>query len=174
MYIYIKLQEADIPNIKLKMSVVVYFKEGFGKVSCDNENTIFSSSSASRVSNGNSAVSQRRKCEKQPAYCMFCQKTKLVKGTNTKEKLYLCVEMRAHKVICEARLFYDNERIAALCSGDLIAKEAAFHKTCYRDSTRIVTREKLDTKKDKNDSLVDNLFGVVQDDIMENEKFRYH
>ena len=65
--------------------------------------------------------------------------------TETKEKLNLCVLLKADKLIKEASLLHDDPRIAALCNGNLIAKEAVYHKSCYRDFTRIVTANKPGT-----------------------------
>lgn len=87
------------------MLVIVYFKRDLQKkISCDDDNTIPSSTWALRSSIWKSAVTPRRKCEKLPASYVFCQKPKRVKGRKTKEKLYLCLELREDKVICEASL----------------------------------------------------------------------
>ena len=102
---------------------------------------------------------------------MFCQQTKRVKGTETKEKLNLCVELRADKLIKEASLLYNDPRIAALCTDDLITKQAVYHKSCYRDFTRIVTANKLETIEEENEEELDNSFDAVKDfikDITEN------
>ena len=84
---------------------------------------------------------------------MFCQQTKRVKGTETKEKLNLCVELRADKLIKEASLLHSDPRIAALCTDDLTAKEAAYNKSCYQDFTRIVAANKPETIKENKGEL---------------------
>ena len=83
-------------------------------------------------------------------------KTKRVKGRKTKEKLYLCLELREDKVICKASLLHDNERIVALFTDKLITKKAVHHKTYYKDFARIVKRKKLDIKNGKDEGAVDN------------------
>ena len=88
---------------------------------------------------------------------MFCQQTKRVKGTETKEKLNLCVELRADKLIKEASLFHSDPRIAALCT---TAKEAAYNKSCYQDFTRILAANKPETIKENKGEL-DNSFDAV-------------
>ena len=101
---------------------------------------------------------------------MFCQHTKCGKVTETKERLNLCVELRADKLIKEASLLNNDPRIAALCADVLIAKEAAYHKSHYRDFTRIATANKPGTEEDNKEEL-DNSFDAVQDfirDITEN------
>ena len=102
---------------------------------------------------------------------MFCQQAKRVKGTETKEKLNLYVELRADKLIKEASLLHNDPRIAAFCTDDLIAKEAAYHKSCYRDFTRIVTVKKPGRTEEENEQELDNSFDAVKDfirDITEN------
>ena len=135
--------------------------------------TFLPASSNIRSSNRNSTSSQCRECEKLPFNCRFCQQTwtKRVKGTETKEKLNLCVELRADKLIKEASLLYNDPRIAALCTDDLITKQAVYHKSCYRDFTRIVTANKLETIEEENEEELDNSFDAVKDfikDITEN------
>ena len=98
-------------------------KRDLQKLNSENDKTFLPTSSNIRSSNRNSTSSQRRECEKLPLNCMFCQQTKRVKGTETKEKLNLCVELRADKLIKEASLLHNDPRIAALCTDDLIAKE---------------------------------------------------
>ena len=51
--------------------------------------------------------------------------TKRVKGTETKEKVNLCVYLRADKLTKEASLLHNDPKTASLCNDDLIAKEAA-------------------------------------------------
>ena len=88
-----------------------------------------------------------------------------MKGTERKEKLNLCVELRADKLIKEASLLHNDPRIAALCTDDLIAKEAAYHKSCYRDFTCIVTANKQGTIEEENEEELDNSFDAVKDFI---------
>ena len=95
----------------------------------------------------------------------FAKKQKRVRGTETKEKLNLCIEFRADKLIKEACLLLNNPRMAALCNDDLIAKEAAYHKNCYRDFTRIVTTNKSGTTEEENEDELDISFDAVQDFI---------
>ena len=101
---------------------------------------------------------------------MFCQHKKCGKVTETKERLNLCVELRADKLIKEASLLNNDPRIAALSADALIAKEAAYHKSYYRDFTHIATANKPGIEEDDKEEL-DNSFDVVQDfirDVTEN------
>ena len=161
------LGQSNIPAIKYhrKCRSLFTLKRDFQKLNSENGKTLLPTSSNIRSSNRNSSSSQRRECEKLPFSCIFCQKTKRVRGTETKEKLNLCVEFRADKLIKEACLLQNNPRIAALCTDDLIAKEAAYHKSCYRDFTRIVTANKSGTIEEENEDELDISFDVVQDFI---------
>ena len=55
---------------------------------------------------------ERRDCGKLLPNCIFCNKTKLVQKTDTKEKLLSCVELRADDSIRKASLFKGDQRIA--------------------------------------------------------------
>ena len=79
---------------------------------------------------------ERRDCDKRSPNCIFCNKAKRVRKTDTKEKLLSCAELRADDSIRKANLLRGDQRIAAITTDDLIAKEAKYHKTCYRDYTR--------------------------------------
>ena len=126
------LGESDIPAAKYhrKCRSLFTLKRDLQKLNSENDKIFLSTTSNIRSSNRNSTSSQRRECEKLPFNCMFCQQTKRVKGTETKEKLNLCVELRADKLIKEASLLHNDPRIAALCTDALLAKEAAYHKSC--------------------------------------------
>ena len=140
------------------------------KLNSEND-TFLPTSSNIRSSNRNSTSSQRTECEKLSLNCTFCQQTKRVKGTETKEKLNLCVELRADKLTREASLLHNDPRIAALCTDNLIAKEAVYHKSCHRDFTRFVTANKPGTIEEENEEELDNSFDAVKDfirDITEN------
>ena len=147
------LGESDIPAVKYhrKCRSLFTLKRDMQKSNSENDKTFLPASSNIRSSNRNSTSSQCRECEKLPFNCRFCQQTwtKRVKGTETKEKLNLCVELRADKLIKESSLLHNDPKIAALCTDDLIAKEAVYHKSCCRDFTRIVTAKKPGTIEEK-------------------------
>ena len=94
----------------------------------------------------------------------FVKKQNVLEVLKQKKNL-ICVEFRADKLIKEACLLQNNPRIAALCTDDLIAKEAAYHKSCYRDFTRIVTANKSGTIVEENEDELDISFDAVQDFI---------
>ena len=123
------LGESDIPAAKYhrKCRSLFTLKRDLQKLNSENDKIFLSTTSNIRSSNRNSTSSQRRECKKLPLNWTFCQQTKRVKGTDTKEKLNFCVQLRADKLIKEASLLHSDPRIVALCTDDLIAKEAAYH-----------------------------------------------
>ncbi|XP_035662311.1 uncharacterized protein LOC118406391 [Branchiostoma floridae] len=70
--------------------------------------------------------------------CVFCEKSKYIRGTNTREALIQCVDLRADNAIRNAALRKNDSKILAIASRELVAAEACYHKTCYRDYTRNV------------------------------------
>ena len=69
--------------------------------------------------------------------CIFCKKeSKYFRGTNTREKLYSCAEIRADESVRKASQLRGDSPIIAICSDELIAKEAMYYKSCYRNYTR--------------------------------------
>lgn len=86
------LQEAEFPNVKDHRICWSLFtlKKGYAKkLSCDDDNTIPSSTSTLHSSIWKSAVTPQRKCEKLPASYLFCQKLNVSKGEKLK-KSYIC------------------------------------------------------------------------------------
>ena len=72
-----------------------------------------------------------------PKICIFCEKqSKYLKRSNTREKLYCCAEIRADESIRKAATTKDDSNEISICADELIAKEAVYHKSCYRDYTR--------------------------------------
>ena len=68
--------------------------------------------------------------------CVFCEKAKYLKGTKTREALIQCVDLRADSTIRRAAVGKNDPRILAIVTRELVAAEAWYHKSCYRDYTR--------------------------------------
>ena len=79
---------------------------------------------------------EKRECDKLPTHCIFCEKVKYVLKSRSKEKLLSCCETRADVNIRQCSKQKNYQRIMALCSDELISKEAMYHFSCYRDYTR--------------------------------------
>ena len=68
--------------------------------------------------------------------CVFCEKSKYLKGTKTRETLILqCVDLRANQTIRRAATSKNDPRILAIVSRELVAAEACYHKSCYLSYT---------------------------------------
>ena len=68
--------------------------------------------------------------------CVFCEQAKYLKGTKTTEALIQCVDFRADSTIRRAAVGKNDPRILATVTRELVAAEACYHKSCYRDYTR--------------------------------------
>ena len=69
--------------------------------------------------------------------CIFCDKvSKYVKGNDVREKLIQCIDLRADENIRKTALARKGSKMLAFVSLDLVAAEACYHGTCYREYTR--------------------------------------
>lgn len=79
----------------------------------------------------------RRDLPDQEQVCIFCLKiTKYGKRTNSCEPLRKAIELRADETIRTIATERSDERIMGLTSRDLVAAEAHYRTTCYRNYTR--------------------------------------
>ena len=120
---------------------------------------------------------EKRECDKLLPKCIFCNKAKCVRKTNTKEKLLSCAELRADDSIRKASFLRGDKRIAAITTDDLIAKEAKYHKTCYRDYIRVnfkVVKDYEPNGDEPVDAVKGTLFGLHDSpDVVEHAILRY-
>jgi len=140
--------KSDIPNVKYEQTCRSDFvhKKSLEKIQGCNANlyddeTTEERRSSQRYSDSTSATVYEAKC-------IFCDKvSKYVKGSRTREKLVQCVDMRADKTsrqcasryVTEPRTDFEkmtDDRILAASSRELVAAEAHYHKSCYKDYTR--------------------------------------
>ena len=99
--------------------------------------------------------------------CLFCKKvTKYERSTNTKERLYTITEFRACESIKLASKLHKDEMLMALSTEDLIAKEAVYHRSCYRDYTKIIySSQKSELNQDSCIDPMDQAFSEVKEYI---------
>lgn len=70
--------------------------------------------------------------------CIFCGKeSKYVGRSNTRETLLQSRELRSDEIIRKAAQEKMDDRMLAITSRDLVAAEANYHKSCYRNYTRV-------------------------------------
>lgn len=70
--------------------------------------------------------------------CVFCEKTKDLQGTKTREALIQCVDLHADSIIKRAAVSKNDGSIMTIVSREVIAAEACYHKSCYHDDTKNV------------------------------------
>ena len=70
--------------------------------------------------------------------CVFCEKAKYLKGTKTRVALIQSVDLRVDSTIRRAAVGKNDPRILAIVTREIVAAEACYHKSCYRDYTRNV------------------------------------
>ena len=111
--------------------------------------------------------------------CIFCEKSnKYIKRSHSRGPLIQASELRAdEKVRAVATIKMDNKILVAT-SRELVAAEAHYHKTCYRDYTRKYysqpsnksgTVEDGDqTYADVEDDVYQMLFANIRDDFLPN------
>ena len=72
-----------------------------------------------------------------PQICIFCDKTsKYKKGTNTREILRCCTELRVDQRLKKAAIDRHDSKLISLTSDELVAKEARYHPSCYKKYTK--------------------------------------
>ena len=90
-------------------------------------------------------LSERRSSIREPTtksttykrVCIFCDKVgKYAKGKDVREKLIQCIDLRAEENIRKTALAKNDSKLLAIVSRDLVAAEACYHGTCYREYTR--------------------------------------
>ena len=72
-----------------------------------------------------------------PRVCIFCdQNSKYMKGTQTREPLTQTVDLRADETIRNIAIKKNDQKILAIESRELVAAEAHFHRSCYKNYTK--------------------------------------
>ena len=107
-----------------------------------------------------------------PEVCIFCGLvSKYKKGTNTREKLLCCSEFRTDEKIRSAATRKFDSKILSIASDELIAKEARYHTSCYRDYARPEKDKPTENDNIKLDILKDIIYNLLNST---NEKFELY
>jgi hypothetical protein len=110
--------------------------------------------------------------------CLFCEKTKLMKGTCSREKLIKATQLRVDDTLRKCATDRGDAKIIGLTCRDIVAAEAHYHRTCYRNYTRVTTTSKqLDASEEslqhyskvECDSY-DDLFKFIRTSIIPNQE----
>ena len=69
--------------------------------------------------------------------CIFCKKVeKYIKGSKSRESLIQARQLRVDDTVRRAAEIKQDKRILALVSRELVAAEAHWHHSCYKNYTR--------------------------------------
>lgn len=81
--------------------------------------------------------------------CIFCDKaSKFSKNSKTREPLIQSVELRADQTIRRIAEQTSDAKMLAITSRELVAAEAHYHKSCYRQYTRVKETKKIESQED--------------------------
>ena len=72
--------------------------------------------------------------------CIFCKKDKFLKGSKSREKLTQAVQLRADQTLRECATRKGDDKILSITNRDIVAAEAHYHVSCYKDYTRIMKK----------------------------------
>ena len=133
------LKEKEIPDIRYhrKCRSIFTMKKDLDMI-CKAEGT---------TCNPESLTSQERRSSRVPPTrsttyertCIFCNKeSKYGKGKQTRERLIQCADLRSDQTIRNIATAKHDTKILAIVSRELVAAEACYHKSCYRNYTRPV------------------------------------
>ena len=107
------------------------------------------------------------------AVCIFCNKDKFQKGTRTREKLTQAVQLRADQTLRDCAIRKGDKEIIAVTSRDIVATEAHYHRSCYRNYTRAKSENEGGdscTLYQKIERSYVKLFEYIRTDIFPNKK----
>ena len=68
----------------------------------------------------------------------FVKRPNTLKEPKPERHFFQCVDLRADSTIRRAAMGKNDPRILAIVTRELVAAEACYHKSCYRDYTRNV------------------------------------
>ena len=110
--------------------------------------------------------------------CIFCDQTrKYIKGKDMHEHVFQCIDLRSGKTFRETANAKNDTKMLALVSHDIVAAEACYHRSCYRDYTRQAKSTSTSSKSSLDDeyaqvesSAYGMLFDYIRTDILDNPR----
>ena len=91
---------------------------------------------------------------------IFCEETKRLKGTLSREKLVKATQLRVDDTLRKCAVDRGDAKIITLTCRDLVVAEAHYHGSCYRNYARSTAGNKeLDTSEENH-----NLYGDMEHD----------
>lgn len=93
--------------------------------------------------------------------CIFCGKDKCLKGTSTREHLTLARQLRVDERLRQCAREKQDDKILAATSRDIVAAEAHYHKSCYKNYTR-KTKKSQESRTSKNENEYEKAYNEVE------------
>jgi len=120
------------------------------------------------------SFSAKRMCRRPPesrvydAICIFCNEVKFIKSSKTREKLTQAVQLRADQTLRECAIHKGDEKILTVTSRDIVAAEAHYHHSCYKNYTRVKIKDagEKDAYEMAEREAYANLFEYIRSEII--------
>ena len=133
------LKDGEIPNVLYhrKCRSIFTLKRDLDKISKECKKTEDDASDSDAVDRRFSIRGAPSTSTTYERVCIFCRKnSKYPRGSRSREVLIQCSELRADETVRRIAIVNNDSRILAIVSRELVAAEACYHKSCYRDYTR--------------------------------------
>ncbi|XP_071853573.1 uncharacterized protein [Apostichopus japonicus] len=112
-----------------------------------------------------------------PAKCLICNADGWTRdrhsGARKREPLTKCETIEAGQLRKAAELTFNEALLLKIRDRDLVAAEAQYHKSCYKDSTRFLTKAKKD-EAEKVDTTYGKAFEEFCKEYIDNQIFKKH
>lgn len=112
--------------------------------------------------------------------CIFCdKKKKYLKCSRSREALVQCTDLRADQSVRTTAIAKGDSKLIAIVTRELVAAEACYHRSCYREYTRpqkvSSTVPETETEGDDNYKTIESkafekLFEYIRVDLLENPR----
>ncbi|KAK3738575.1 hypothetical protein QZH41_001183 [Actinostola sp. cb2023] len=100
--------------------------------------------------------------------CIFCERPKYV--NRTLEKLVKATQLRVDQTLRQIATARCDQRILAITSRDIVAAEAHYHRSCYRDYTRPAQQQQPEKNEPEDAAEYDaflDLFRFIRTDVLD-------
>ena len=143
----------DLESLKRKRALEEEFHEGEASLETPRKRSATSSSSR---------VYQQE--------CIFCERPKYV--NRMLEKLVKATQLRADKTLRQIATTRCDKKIMAITSREIVAAEAHYHRSCYRDYTRPAQQRQSVKSEPGDDAEYDafsDLFQFIRNEVLDSQ-----
>ena len=109
------------------------------------------------------------------AECIFCGKDRRMKGTSTRERLVQVSQLKVDDKLRECAIAKQDDKMIGLTSRDIVAAEAHYHRSCYREYTRPVKLSETNQQESPSPyaevqtRAFNELLNYIRDDVIPNK-----